>query len=279
MSRLILITLFLCLLSPSVLAGEYPSYPIPRTQVIPIQDIQKEKEYELYIKLPDKYQESPETSYPVIYFTDAIWHIDILSAASDYILEDVILVGISWQKNAAAELKEQYGAHVSRFSDYSYWKRVNPNHPKIKFGQAEQHLTFIRDKVITYIEENFRTQPENRAYFGYSLGGGFGAYILLQQPNTFKHYILGSPSVDLLHNEQSAIPDDKSLQANVFISHGEQEVKLGEEVRTFISTINGKSASLLLIKHAVIPGDHQSAFPQTGLDAVKWLAKQIKQGE
>ena len=55
---------------------------------------------------------------PVLYFTDAMWHIEILSASTEYMLEDVILVGISWEKNLKGELGK-LGAHASRFRDYS----------------------------------------------------------------------------------------------------------------------------------------------------------------
>ena len=168
---------------------------LPRIQVVPIEDTQSNKQYELYIKLPENYSENEDKSFPVIYFTDALWHVELLSGTSEYVMEDVILVGISWQKDIAEDLKRDYGAHASRFGDYSFKKITNPEHPIIEFGQADRHLAFIRDDVFTYVEDNYRTQPGNRTYFGFSAGGGFGTYVLMAQPDSFRNYILGSPSI------------------------------------------------------------------------------------
>lgn len=46
------------------------------------------------------------------------------------IMKDVILVGISWQKDISEDLKQQYGVHVSRYQDYSYEKKFSQNIPK-----------------------------------------------------------------------------------------------------------------------------------------------------
>ena len=78
-SILILVCLPLLLLL-SVQASETRDFTLPKIQVLPIKDRQADRQYELYIKLPDGYSENKDKSYPVIYFTDALWHIEILSA-------------------------------------------------------------------------------------------------------------------------------------------------------------------------------------------------------
>lgn len=271
---LILIGLFLLLYTSlsSTNASEPESYEMPRTQVIPIQDSKSKGQYELYIKLPEDYSKNSDKVYPVVYYTDAVWHIEILSASTEYIIEDAILVGISWRKDIADDLKEQYGEHVSRFTDYSFWKKSNP---KLVFGHANKHLAFIRNDVISYVEQNYRTDPSNRAYFGYSLSGLFGAYVLVTQPDTFKHYILGSPSVDLLakYNVETT---NKSFNANVFISRGTlEEEKLHEPISEFVNSLNARNDKGLSVKSVVIEGSHQTAFPMTGVRAVTWLASLI----
>ena len=94
------------------------------------------------------------------------------------------------------DLKKEFGDHVSRYRDYSFRKHDNPEiQKKIQFGQANMHLDFIRNDVIKYVDNAYRTDPNSRTYFGYSMGGEFGAYILLSQPDTFNNYIIGSPSI------------------------------------------------------------------------------------
>jgi len=73
-------------------AVEQKSYKIPRTEIIPIQDTQSSKQYELYIKLPEDYEKNSNKKYPVIYFTDAVWHIEMLSAATAFLMEDAQII-------------------------------------------------------------------------------------------------------------------------------------------------------------------------------------------
>jgi len=157
-------------------ASENKPYEMPSTQVMPIQDSESKGQYELYIKLPEEYLKDSEKTYPVIYFTDAIYHIEILPTSIVNIMKDIILVGVSWQKDIKDDVKQKHGAHASRFEDYSFWKKT---HPILQFGQASNHLAFIRNDVFNYVEQNYRANPNERSYFGHSLGGVFGAYILV----------------------------------------------------------------------------------------------------
>ncbi|PHS18955.1 MAG: hydrolase [Kangiella sp.] len=263
--------------------SEMPVYQMPGTQVIPIKDSQSNKQYELLIKLPENYAENKDKKYPVIYFTDAVWHIELLSSASFFMMEDVILVGISWQKDIAEDLKQQYGAHVSRFGDYSFKKTTNPKHPKIKFGQANNHLSFIRNDVFNTIEKNYRTEPENRTYFGFSAGGVFGTYALMVHPYTFKNYILGSPSIrrnvpELFAQEHAALKSKQSA-INVFISYGELEKELSPYVENFISQLkNKKYNGIASIKHIVIESaGHSDSSPMMAVQSIKWLSNLQKE--
>jgi predicted alpha/beta superfamily hydrolase len=247
---------------------------LSRIEVIPIKDTKTNRQYELYVKLPEGYSENNDIQYPVIYYTDAMWHVEILSGATEYIMEETILVGISWQKDIEEDVKQKYGAHASRFVDYSFWKTTNPKHPLLQFGQASNHLTFIRNDVFNYIEQNYRARPNDRSYFGYSLSGIFGAYILVTQPDTFKNYILGSPSVNLLTEEKHKIEfTNKKLNANVFISHGTLEKNLHESISEFVTLLKNRNDNSLSIEHVEIEGSHQTAFPMTGVRSIQWLSK------
>jgi predicted alpha/beta superfamily hydrolase len=268
----------------NVEASEYKSVELPAVKVIPLQDTINDKQYELYIKLPEDYSKNKDKTYPIIYFTDAMFHLEILSGATEYIMEDVILVGISWQIDIAEDVKQKYGAHFSRFGDYSSKKIINPKHPKIKFGQADNHLAFIRKDVFKFVEENYRTEPNNRTYFGFSAGGNFGAYILVAQPDTFKNYILGSPSlyndVPEFFAQENAVLKSTESAINVFISYGELEKKLIPHVEDFISTLkNEKYKGLSSIKNVAIESSgHSDSFPIMGVQSVKWLSNLQKKG-
>ncbi|MDW3647639.1 MAG: serine hydrolase [Bacteroidia bacterium] len=261
------------------------SLELPQIQLIPIQDSQTGRNYDLYIKLPESYSENKDTKYPVIYYTDAFWHVEILSASTEYMLEDVILVGISWQKDINEDLKKERGAHVSRFRDYSIRESNNTEiQAKYQLGQANKHLDFIRNDVIKYLDTNYRTDADSRTYFGYSLGGEFGAYILLTQPETFDNYIIGSPSIKRevpylaeLNAKFGSFETNKSksLNANVFISYGSLEKEAAESIEEFISLLKARRDNGLSLQTEVIEGNHQTAFPLTAVRSVAWLSTLI----
>ena len=265
------------LLTPvmSVQAGDSDLYEIPRTQVVPIKDTQANKQYELLIKLPESYANNNDKKYPVIYFTDAVWHIELLSSVTSFMMEDVILVGISWQKDVEKELKEEHGEYVSRFRDYSFRKSTDPKRQaKYKLGQASNHLAFIQKDVFNYVESKYRTEPNNRSYFGFSSGGLFGTYVLMKQPETFKNYLLGSPSLWRL-SELEAITDikNKKLNANVFVSYGALEEKLKPYIDDFVSLMTKRNDKTLRLKHVEIEAaGHSDSSPMLTVRSIKWLA-------
>lgn len=279
-------TLVILLLLPFITVhaselNETRDLTLPRIQVVPIKDTQADRQYELYIKLPEGYTKSNDKNYPVIYFTDADTHIELLSG-TEFLLEEVILVGISDQKDLNKDLE----GHSSRARDYSISKSSNPERQaKYQFGQASNHLTFIRNDVIKFIESNYRTDPSNRTYFGFSLGGLFGVYALMTQPDTFKNYILGSPSlwrdIPLLFSLENAALKTKALEINLFITYGELEKELGVHVDEFITKLKAKKyQALSAIKEVVIESSgHSDSFPMVGVRSVKWLSSLTKKKE
>nr|WP_298998306.1 alpha/beta hydrolase-fold protein [uncultured Allomuricauda sp.] len=257
----------------SIQNSKMTNLELSKIQIIPIIDTNTERQYELYIKLPEGYSENNEINYPVLYFTDAMWHIEILSGSTEYLMENLILVGISWQKDERPE--------ISRYRDYTILESMNP---KYQSGDAHNHLTFIQNDIIKYIEDNYRTDTDNRTYFGYSLGGTFGAYVLLTQPQTFKNYILGSPETLLddsyiFKNSSILTQNPKDVKANVFISNGELEKKeLIAQAQGLVSTVKNLNDKELVIAYVTIESaDHRKAFPMTALKSLYWLKEKLKQ--
>ncbi|WP_431129267.1 serine hydrolase [Flagellimonas flava] len=260
------------------------SLVLPQIQVVPIKDTKTERNYELYIELPEDYAKNPDKKYPVLYYTDAVWHREMLSGATEFMLEDIILVGISWQLDINEDLKNERGDHVSRFRDYSMTKHSDPEiQNKYQFGQANDHLDFIRNDVISYVDKTYRTDPNSRTYFGYSLSGEFGAYILLSQPDTFNNYIIGSPTVrgelDYLKDLNTKFGPyessnkNSSLNANVFIAYGSlEEESVVEPIDAFVKLLNERRDGGLSVYKEVIDGDHGTAFPMTAVRSVAWLS-------
>lgn len=279
----IIVFLFLSL---ETVANEKPLFQIPRTEIISIQDTNTNRMYELYIKLPNGYS-SPKnrnTNYPVVYLTDALNNFQIVSGSTNFPMnndkiENAILVGISWQKGLAPQ--------TSRVRDYTpsiatNWKRET--------GGADTHLAFLRNDVIKYIEGNFRAAPKKRTYFGYSLGGLFGAYILLSQPETFDNYILGSPSLwfdekYIFELESETAENRKAIDAKVFISIGEFETPsmsgINNDMLThaqeFYSRLEDRNYENLSLKLLVVDAaNHETALPTAIIRGLYWMLEKNK---
>lgn len=260
-------------------AIERKPYEMPRTEVIPIEESGTDRQYELFIKLPEDYEENTDTVYPVIYTTDAVVHMDMLSGATEFLMPEVIVVGISYQTNHPLADER---ANISRFRDYITVEHTDPEiQARFQPGQAANHLSFIRDEIIPHIESNYRADSSERTYFGYSLGGAFGAYILLSHPDTFRHYILGSPAfsndtlqyIDELEAASGDWQDTGSV--NAFVSLGELEEDAVEDVNRFLQVLRRRDQSSLALSGLEIieDADHAGAFPETTIRGVKWLTK------
>lgn len=80
-----------------------------------------------------------------------------------------------------------------------------------------------------------QVHPTDDVYFGHSLGGLFGAYVLLSEPGSFRGYGLGSPSLwwddcALFAHEQAYATAHADLVADVFVGIGAYENALGDEI-------------------------------------------------
>lgn len=237
--------------------GSHKAYEMPRTQVITINNSETKAQDRLYIKLPEGYAENSDKEYPVIYFTHPTQHIEILSAATETLIEDVILVGVTFQKG-------------------------------MTFRTVDSYMNFIRNDVFKTVEKNYRADTYRRTYFGYSSGALVGAYILSKHPNAFKNFILGSPALGgdstvtqkIYQFGSNTTNGRKELNANIFVSYGRSEKEVDKQhFEEFITRLESLNDESLSFEHIVVEGDHQTSFPMTAIRGVAWLSDLIKDVE
>lgn len=239
--------------SPAREVPEQKAYEMPGTQVIQIHNSETDTLNTLYIKLPEGYEENTDKVCPVLYFTHPVQHIEILSALTENRIEDIILVGLAWQKG-------------------------------MTFWTTDSYVNFIRNDVFKMIESSYRADAERRTYFGYSSGAAVGAYILSKYPNTFDNFILGSPALGVnpdftekIYELESDTADERAkLNANVFVSYGTLEGDDIPHFEKFIAMLKNLGDESLTIQHAVVEGDHRTSFPKTAMRSIDWLSDLIK---
>lgn len=101
-------------------------------------------------------------------------------------------------------------------------------------GGADKFLRFIREELKPFIESNYPADATDATVVGISFGGLFATYALLEQPDTFQRYILGSPSLwwddeVVLQYEKRYAGNHEDLPASVFVSAGGYETAEHDE--------------------------------------------------
>lgn len=216
--------------SPS--AVKRPAYTLPDTEVLDLPSKLLQREYQLFVALPESYASQPERRYPVLFVTDANYAFPLVRAIRARVgdhgegLEDFILVGLSYAKGDTSS--------YSRRRDYTPTnyvpKNVTPDASgrPILHGQAEAYRRFIAEEVFPLVARTYRADMERKAFAGHSYGGLLGAHILFTEPRMFEHYILGSPSLwfdrgVMFKREQQYAAANRDLPASVYMGIGSYE--------------------------------------------------------
>jgi uncharacterized protein len=159
-------------------------------------------------------------------------------------------------------------------------------------GGAGRFLAFIREELQPWARDRYGVDTDDSAYFGDSLGGLFGTYVLFNEPTTFRRYGLGSPSLSydsgvMFEHEAAYAKRHDDLPAKVYLSVGEYENTQGDkrraamlptddgaepyiwdlvaEVERMASTLRGRQYPSLAIECEVLPGEYHPTAPPINL--------------
>ena len=99
-------------------------------------------------------------------------------------------------------------------------------------GGADSFLGLLRSELWPQHAEEHPAACKNSIYFGHSLGGLFGAYVMLTQTDMFDRYILSSPSLwwdneYVFELERSQALTGQSLDTSAVIGIGSLETDAG----------------------------------------------------
>ena len=168
---------------------------------------------DLRIRLPDEYDAHPDRGYPVLIVLDGEWQLDDADEASKRLRwldlgEPMIVVGV-------------VNGVVGRSVDFVPPGFVNGP------ARADRFLEFLETEAIPAIDRELRTTSD-RVLSGYSLGGLFALYSLVQRPDLFVGTFALSPS--LWRGDQAMVADleefleaSPSLESYLYTSLGSEE--------------------------------------------------------
>lgn len=239
------------------------------------------RKYHLYIETPSDYrrQGNEAKKYPVLYLNDAPHTFKVALGVTHFkSMDKAIIVGISFA--------------LGEDGQFSRVRDLTPEHDKTwtKYttGQAPEYLKFIENEVINFVDQNYRTDPAKRILAGHSLGGSFGAWVLLTKPQLFSDYILTSPSLWFKHEmifalEEKYAAKHHQLNAKVFVatggletpSHG-MENNMVDVHQRFVQRLRSRNYQGLSISDEIVSGtDHYSTFPVGLSKGLRWIYQDL----
>lgn len=263
--------------------GKGSPYVLTGTEVWDVPDPVSKRGYQVFVSLPASYETEPNRRYPVLFVTDANYAFPVIREISRRLnveqaqIKDFILVGLSYAKGE--------DGMPSRMRDYT----PTPNGPRgapsgAVHGHGPAYQAYLRDRVMPFIAQRYRTDPRRALFLGHSYGALLGAQILFTDPGMFSGYILGSPSFwyDKHHvfgMEAMYAARHRDLPAKVYMYAGEYErirFKRNNDIvgdsRELESTLRKRKYPNLVLKSEVLNDeDHMSVAPRGFTHGLKYL--------
>lgn len=141
----------------------------------------------VYVRLPKAYTENPDKKYPVLYLLDGDISFNMATSVVRYLqfgksVPDLIIVAPGYgtmlsDKETNYRERDYTTSKVERFA---------------KSGESKKYLAFLKNELIPMVQSSYRTNKK-RILNGYSIGGLFAINTLLEEPDLFTDYIVGSP--------------------------------------------------------------------------------------
>jgi uncharacterized protein len=222
----------------------FPRVSIPQTEDRRLFSQQVGIEYQLAVWLPADYVSSGQR-YPVFYALDGDLCFGLVTSLIlpmnwTYHVPEMIIVGIGYNCGLA-----EWGS--LREKDFKI-PEVQSDPPD---SHADVFLSALKTEILPFVDANYRTDPQDRALFGYSSSGFFTLFALLNEPDLFQHYLAGSPDTDLsypylLAHDQKLAQRDAPTPLDLFLTIGDQE---NGAMQSSLDTFNQLSAVLQAHKY------------------------------
>ncbi len=238
----------LCLIFASLLAAQDTTSPRPFIEkgidVWRIHSTTIGEDFTVYALKPPGYDTSKQT-VGVLYMTDGDWNMTVAMNCfnmlrQDYDTHEPLIVGIG------------YGTGEN--------KRVRDLDPE---NGGPKFLEFIEKEVMPFVAKKYRTNDE-RAIYGYSMGGMFATYVLFTRPELFDKVLIGAPG----NNGRLLMPAARAykgsdLKNEVFVGVGAFERETTANVDSFTTYMKQKKYPGLKIRSKITPeGGHGAALAQ-----------------
>lgn len=230
------------------------------------------------IYLPEEFNPTDATKYPVIYILDGgieedFFHIaGIVRYNTQPWVERFprsIVIGI---ENTNRRRDFTYAVPDLNFLEKEGFKKES--FPQ--YGGSEKYISFLKNELQPYIEKKYKAN-NNRTIIGESLAGLMSTEILLKEPEMFNQYIIISPSMwwggeKLLKEADSLLKSRLKTTKNVYIGapNKEEDVRMYNEAEALYKIL--KSNKNITVSFDYMPDElHSTAIHQGVYNGFKKL--------
>jgi predicted alpha/beta superfamily hydrolase len=201
--------------------------PLGDTEVHYLRSSLVDDEFKIFVgHCPSDSSEPPG----VVYVTDAN---GMFGATVDAIrgmqlvaqLPPLLVIGIGYRVGA---IGETLALRQRDFTPSADCRFPPPDGQLPTMGGAAPFLDFLRHELAPWVASHYEIAPGDSTLFGHSLGGLFATWVMLTEPQAFRRYLIGSPSLwwddDLIFRHEVAYAGThQDLPATAFFGIGAQE--------------------------------------------------------
>jgi len=201
---------------------------------------------------PDDYSNSQE-SYPVLYFlyggpTDFHFNTGVIGRLSSIrMIPKMMAVAVAvgdGQRDLTPTKSPDYGPTS---------------------GGAADFLKYINEEVIPFVDQNYRTTPQ-RLFWSHSIGGLFGIYALLEEPEVFQSVLVSSPWMTYDRDQKyilmntGAFLEKRNKQSNFLYICVGNEPNLMPQIEEFLQILEKNKPEGLLWKYVKMPEENHTSI-------------------
>lgn len=269
--------------APAATAPEPSPFVLDNTEVRDVPAPALKRHYQVYVALPDSYR-SGTRRYPVVFVTDANYAFPVVRNISQRLsrhagMEETIVVGLSYAQGDTGvySRRRDYTPTVPQKHTYRSDMASRP----VALGEAAGYARYVKEQVLPFVARHYRADMGRKFFVGHSYGSLLGLQILLSEPRSFEHYILGSPSLwydrgVMFERESSYGERHRDLPASVFFgigalerlapgkkrSRAEEDADMVADLRDFHTALKAQRYPGLRMQMKVFADeDHASVFP------------------
>lgn len=222
------------------------------------------------------YSYDPEGGpYPLVLITDGNMNFPIVLGTRLMMefegLPPAIIASVSYINR-----EEAFGKRFRDFSPTNLPQAPVCQSELYSCGGAENFLDFITEELVPFLAEYYPIDNGNVTFTGHSMGGLFGAWVLVTKPESFQNYVIGSAALvwdnGLVYTlEEQYHKSGGVLPARVYIASGSLEDDPGSPfeglgaVRNqnrFTELLKSRGYSGLILTSEIIEGEsHMSVIP------------------